>query len=374
MKNRNNSKLIITVLLVVCFALAGVAFSASPDKSEELSRHPVYSGYNFGKDGKTIDFALQPLAVPMGVIAEVIKRDMILSKDLKEKGFEIRFHPFSKGPDINYFIKRGDLEIATLGDTPAYTIAATHDVALTGLVKQGHSSIIARKRIQVNDLKGMKIGCMEGTTAHYNILIALHSAGMSEKDVELVRMELNELAGALEKGKIDAFSAWEPIPSAVLEKHRDYAVVQKFLNSSYILLTKSFAVRHPEEASLIMASYLRALRWMKKDEKNLIAAATWTRNAIEEFQKKPSIATVEQISEVTKREILHIADAPYIPKSDFEKGGNIFKAFEFLRSKGIIPQTADWDKIKTSLDRDIMADILLKPKKYKIDDFDYVTD
>jgi NitT/TauT family transport system substrate-binding protein len=372
MKNRYDSKLIFIVLLTAALTMAGVAFSASQDKPEDLSRHPVYSGYVFGKDEKTIDFATQPLATPMGVITEVMKRDMILSKGLKERGFEIRFYPFSKGPDINYFIKKGDLEVATMGDTPALTITATHDIFLTGLVKQGHSSIIAKKRIQVNDLKGMKIGYVEGTTAHYNILIALHSAGMNEKDVELIRMEPHELADALEKGKIDAFSAWEPIPSAALEKHRDYAVVQKFLNSSYILFTKAFTARHPEEVSLIMASYLRALRWMKKDEKNLIAAAAWTRNAIEEFQKKPSSATIEQISEVTKREILHIAEAPYIPKSDLEKGGNIFKAIEFLKSKGILPQTTDWEKIKTSLNREIMAEILLKPKKYKLDEFEYV--
>jgi ABC-type taurine transport system substrate-binding protein len=375
MKIRFDVRLFVCFIVLLAFLFAeAVAFSTSSDKSEDLSKHPVYSGYNFGKEDHVIDFATQPLASTMGVITELMRRDRILGAELKGQGIELRFHPFYKGVDINFFVRRGDIEIATLGDTPAITIASTYDAILAALTKQGYSSLIARKEMQITELKGRKIGYPAGSTAHFNLLIALYTAGMKESDVVHVAMEVNELPGAIEKGIIDAFSAWEPIPSAVLAKHREYAVVQKFLNSSYLAFTKSFVINHHGETALLMASYLRALRWMKKDEKNLFMAATWQQNALLKFQKKPSDSTVEQVSEILKREVLQIAEAPYIPLNDFDKNGNIFKAFEFLKSKGMIPQTVDWKKLKANLDRDIMAEVLSKPKKYKLDDFDYNTE
>jgi NitT/TauT family transport system substrate-binding protein len=361
------------VVLIAWFGMAGIALSAPQSKSEDLSSHPVYSGYNFGKEEKVIDFATQPLASTMGVITELMKRDRILREELKSRDREIRFHPFYKGPDINFFVRRGDIEIATLGDTPAITIASTYDAILAALVKQGYSSLIARDRMQINELKGRKVGYTAGSTAHYNLLIALHAAGMKELDIVHVMMDVNELPEALEKGRIDAFAAWEPVPSATLAKHREYAVVQKFLNSSYLIFAKSFVKNHPGETSLVIASYLRALRWMKKSEKNLLQAAEWYLSGRTEFDKKPSDATAAQIAAITRDEILQIAPAPYIPLNDFEKEGFVFKAFEFMKAKEVIPASASWEKLRENLNRSIMADVLSNTVKYRLDKFDYET-
>jgi NitT/TauT family transport system substrate-binding protein len=373
MKNRLSLKLIIFVVLTAFLSTGDVAFSASQDKPEDLSLHPVYSGYVFGKDEKVIDFATQPLAATMGVIAELMKRDRILRKELAGRGIEIRFHPFNKGPDINFFIRSGDIEIATLGDAPAIAIASTYDAILAALTKQGYSSLVARERMQINELKGRKVGYPAGTTAHYNLLIALHAAGMKESDIVHADMEVNELPEALEKRKIDAFAAWEPIPSATLAKHREYVVVQKFLNETYLTFTKSFVKNHPGETSLLIASYLRALRWMKKSETNLMTAAEWYLTGVTQYQKKPSTLSVAQVASLTSNEILKIAPAPYIPLNDFEKEGFISKTFEFMKAKGTIPDSATWEKLRNSLNRSIMEDVLSNTVKYRLDKFDYET-
>ena len=97
---------------------------------QNLANHPVYSRYSFGKaDEDVIDFGTQPLGVPLGVISEAIRYDAVLMKALKDQGLEMRFHPFLKGADLNFFLRRGDVEVALGGDMPALSAAATSQLS-----------------------------------------------------------------------------------------------------------------------------------------------------------------------------------------------------------------------------------------------------
>jgi len=176
--------------------------------AEDLDRHPIYSTYRFNRTAKTIYFGVQPLAVPIGVIAEAMKHDAVLRQDLQKSGYDIVFYPFFKGPDINFFFRKGSLDVTMVGDMPAMVLAATADVRIVGIAKLGNASLITTNVYrQLSDLKGKRIGFTEGTTAHYGLLIALETAGMSENDIQPVHMEVSDLAQALGDRKIDAFSA-----------------------------------------------------------------------------------------------------------------------------------------------------------------------
>ncbi|MDZ4163559.1 MAG: hypothetical protein U1C55_00360 [Smithellaceae bacterium] len=175
------------MVFIACLGMEGIALSASQSKAEDLSTHPVYSGYNFGKDEKVIDFGTQPLASTMGVITELMKRDGILRGELKGRGSEIRFHPFYKGADINFFVRNGEIEVATLGDAPAIAIASSYDAILVALVKQGYSSLIARERMLINELKGRKVGYTAGSTAHYIPLRDFERKGFVFQTFELLK-------------------------------------------------------------------------------------------------------------------------------------------------------------------------------------------
>jgi hypothetical protein len=150
-----NLKLFVFLFSLLAFFLAsGAVFPASPDEAEDLSNHPVYCRYNFGMEERVIDVAIQSLAAPLGVIAEVMRRDRILSEQLQGKGMEVRFHSFFKGADSNFFMKRGIVEIAMTGDTPAIILSATYDIVIAALVKQGQTALIAKKQMQISELKG----------------------------------------------------------------------------------------------------------------------------------------------------------------------------------------------------------------------------
>jgi len=360
-------------LSMLLFALLVVVFPhpALPEQPPDLKKNPVYSAYDFSRNKKTVIFGNQPLAVPVGVIGEVMKRDRILRRALKSAGWDIRFHSFLKGADINSFLVLGDIDAAMGGDMPTITTAATSDIVIAALAKQSFSSIIAKGQVLISDLAGRRIGYPAGSTAHYGLLIALSSVGMKESDVRMVPLDVNEMSEALAGNSIDAFTAWEPIPTIALGKHRDFAVVQRFLNSSYLYFARNFTQGNPKIAEEVVASFVRSLRWMRASSKNLLQAAEWTIQAGETLQGKPYGATAQQIAEITKSDILEIASSPEIPARLYERDGPVHKAFDFLKQQGKIGQPVTWERVRGSFDAALVKKVVADSALYRLEKFDY---
>jgi ABC-type nitrate/sulfonate/bicarbonate transport system substrate-binding protein len=369
-------KLLMPLILLLLFALPGVCMAgASPARGEEdLSRHPVYSRYNLTTDPKVINFATQPLAVPIGVIAEVMRRDRLLRMELAKMGYEIRFHPFLKGDDINFFFGQGKIAVAMGGDMPTIMAAASLDIVVTALAKQGFSSIVASNIATVADLKGKRIGYPPFSNAHYTLLSALSSVKLKETDVQLIPMDINRMVDALASHKIDAFVAWEPVPSVATKTGSSFRTIYRHQNSSYFYLSRAFADRHPEAASQMLAAMIRALHWMKKDERNLRQASAWMLDAGGRLQGKQIGLTADEIAVLTRRNILDITTQPTIPELDLTDRGTVRRKLDFLKNSGIVPVATATEKVLRSFDREMISRILTRPNKYRLESFDYETE
>lgn len=77
---------------------------------------------------------------------------------LAGEGLEIRFFPFFKGADVNFFLGRGDLEGGIGGDMPAITAAANFGVVVSSTAQQGFCSMVARKHMLTDELRGRRTG------------------------------------------------------------------------------------------------------------------------------------------------------------------------------------------------------------------------
>ncbi|MBI5739506.1 MAG: ABC transporter substrate-binding protein [Nitrospirae bacterium] len=354
------------VLLVVVSSV-----SAEAAESSDLSKHPIYSGYDFGKKEKVINLGTQPLYIPSGVIGEVMKRDRTLKNSLKKKGWEVRFHSFLKGEDINYFIKRGDIDAAMAGDMPTIMIASAGKIVVTALAQQGFTSIIATDYMEISELKGARVGYPSGSNAYYAFLVGLSLSGLKETDVKMIPYDIVELPAALSEEKIDAFTSWEPITTISLRNYNKFIVIQRYLSSGYFYIARSPTGRHPDMAEALTAAFMRALIWLRLDRNNLQKAAGWTLQAGEELQGAPLGLSALQIAEMTRSDILDIVSVPFIPARAYEAGGSIYSAFEFLKKIGKIPPEAAWDRVSGSFDNTILRKISLDPRRYEIYDFNY---
>ncbi len=372
--------LTVTSLLFLVFAVFFILGSikgdnkhkqAEIDPQKVLQNHPIYSGYEFRKGENVINIGVQPLWVPTGFITEALKRDTVLHKGLSTLGKELRFYSFLKGDDVNFFLKRGNIDVGIGGDMPAIRAASTFDVIIPVLIQQGFCSIVAKRHMLLKELKGESIGYAFGSNAHYALLNALAYEGINKSHVNLISMDVTEMPESLQKGEISAFSAWEPTPTITLNKYQENVVIHRSQSSGYMYFLKSFSDKHPEAMNQIVAAEIRAVKWMNNDIKNLMKASSWALSAGQELSGKKLALTVLQNVELAQKYILGLSSIPIIPSKYLEQGGPLQKEFKFLKDLGKIPMSVKWERSRNSFDRKIIREIIANSKKYRLDEFKY---
>ncbi|MRR34519.1 hypothetical protein EG829_07435, partial [bacterium] len=210
------------VCIIALFWLLGVipALAASPPSTSPT----------------VIDVGIQPMGYPVAIISAVMERDAVMHRDLAAINLTVNFIPYKKGNDMVELVGNDQLEAAFLGDMPTIRTIARTDVRIVGLVKQTFTSVVGRKIVTPGELKGKRIGYAIGSSAHHTLLQALRSAGLSEQDVQLVPLEINEMPQALADRRVDAFSGWEPAPSLARAKVPECRILFKGSSSDYFLV------------------------------------------------------------------------------------------------------------------------------------------
>lgn len=341
---------------------------------QDLSKHPTYSKYSFGQADNVIDVGMQPLAFTISVISEAMKRDTVLKTALAKQDLELRFHPFFKGADANFFLLRGDLEAVIAGDMPTITAAAVSDVTIVAQNLLGFNSIVADRPKLIKDLRGKRIGYAFGSAAHFNILQALSSEGLEETDVNLIQLNVNEMPEALVQGKIDAFSAWEPTPTIALAEFDEFVAIHRCLVSTFLYFSRSFANQYPQAVRQVVASQLRSIQWLRNRKSNIQQACGWTAQSQRDFAGQKTMLSTEQCISLLKGDLLDIGNVSSIPKQDLEVGGRLFGEFKFLKEFGKIPGEVGWNKVKSSFDLTVIKDVLVVPKEFQINTYEYAND
>lgn len=329
-----------------------------------------FEQYGLSSASPTVDLGTQPHGYPSGVISAVMRHDRLMNEALAKLGTPLRSHPFRRGADMISLLADQRLEAGLLGDVPTILAASRGDVWIIGLVKQTSTSIVARGEIQVRNLAGKRIAYVDTSSAHHTLLQGLRSAGLSEADVTLVPLPVDQMPDALEAGKIDAFAAWEPAPTAALARSAKNRTVFRGLSSDYFVISKAFEKRSPESARILIAGYVRAIEWMRRSQKNLEMAANW---AIADGRAFSALATevpVNQVMAITRREILNIPSAPVILNPS---GTPLLQSeFRFLKEKGKLPENGQWENIATALAYDGLGKVMSQPRQYELDTFDYL--
>lgn len=363
--------LIACLTLFGCSQQPGSGQGSPPNASSSAApAKPVkHDGYRFNT-AQRIDIGIQPLTLPEGSVAELMSRDRVLFKRLSRSGMQLQLVPFYKGKDIGDLIATGELEGGFFADMPALTAAATGDVVLLAMLKQGAASIVARRPMLVKELEGKRVGTAIGSAAHFTLLRALGNEGLTEKDVEIVPMEVSEMARALSSGRIDAFCAWEPTPSMAFASYPDFHLVHKGLNYGFLCLRRDFVARHPVEAREIVAAVARACLWMREPGQ-LEQVARWTIESATKFQGEPFSLKPEQMISITRRDLLEVQYSPRIPEALLREQEVPYQKFLFLKKIKKIPENVSWARVRSSIDIFMLREVMAESDRYDLRWFDY---
>jgi len=366
------------LFILLLFALILAFFIQNKDKLEtpssaevDLNKHPLYSLYQIQKQPKNINFAIQPLGVPIGAIAELFQRDEILQKALDKLGFKLNFYDFLKGSDINFFWDKG-LNIGMGGDMPTLMAAAHNEIIITSLIKQEFTSLVAREFSLLSDLKGKTVAVPLGSNAHYSVLRALKLENIDSQKVNIINLAVNEYAEALEQRKIDAFAAWEPFPALARLRYPEFVTIHKGLSTAYLFFSKELFSKNPEVLRLVLAAQIRAMSWINESKHNLFLASEWQLQSYEKITKKKSLLSVAENAELIRNGLLSISETPVIPLKSIDVNGFLHQAFLFLKHDNRIDESVSWNKVHQSFKPEILSDLFVKKQHYQLEQYSYL--
>lgn len=333
------------------------------------SAEQYFDHYGLAAASPELDLGVQPLGYPSSVISVVMRHDRILKKALAVSKQPLKTHPFKSGTDMLALLENQRLEAAVLGDMPTIIAASTANVWIAGITKQTSVAIVAKGNTQVRDLVGQRIGYVDASTSHYTLLQGLASAGISETKVKLVPLSVSEMPGALERGEIEAFAAWEPATSTSLGNSAENHVVLRGLSATYFVIQKDFEKRSPQSALYLVAGLVRAIEWMRRSHSNTEKAARWAMAETVSFSGKPATLSVAQIAAITHREILDVPSAPAILSNP--EMPTLKSEYQFLNQLGKLPPAGKWENVASALSYDGLAKVLAEPKTFQIHSYDY---
>ncbi len=186
----------------------------------------------------------------------------------------------------------------------------------------------------VADLKGKKVATPLASTSHYSLLAALDRAGLSERDVDVVDAEPDDIYAAWSRGDIDGAYVWNPNLAKIVADGGTVLVTSEELaregKTTYDLavVTDDFAAEHPDAVATWAGVQDRAVRLIKDDPDAAAAAIAAELN----IRPQEAKAQVGDLIFLTAQEQ---AGADYLGGGVAD---NLFATAEFNRRLGQIPE------------------------------------
>jgi len=135
-------------------------------------------------------------------------------------------------------INSGEADLATNAETQLLreSIVNNPDLRIIMTVTESFYRLVARKSAGITtlaDLKGKRVMTPANTSANYYLAAMLRTVGLSDEDVTIVPLPMqngdqtgmDQMSDALARGEVDAISIWEPEPEDAIRQLGDDAIV-----------------------------------------------------------------------------------------------------------------------------------------------------
>ena len=129
------------------------------------------------------------------------------------------------------------------------------------------TALVVRKDSPIKslaDLKGKKIAATKGTDPFLFTLRALHTAGLSRDDVEIVNLQHPDGRTALANGQVDAWAGLDPHMAAAQIDDGDRLLYRNvdFNTYGFLDVREDFLQQYPQTVSRVLKVYEKARVWI----------------------------------------------------------------------------------------------------------------
>ena len=226
-----------------------------------------------GGDKASAGKPASPVTLRVGDQSKTIELPLTLSGENKGTSYGLSFNNFADGPHMNAAFSANRLDVGYMGDTPVLLANASNAGITAVAVAEttvNSQTIYARSGSGIHtpaDLKGKKIAVTVGTSLHGYLLRQLDSAGLTQKDVQLVNVPVTSLVTTFASGQVDAVVYVTQYRAAVTAQSPDaYQIQTAALPQFSVLLAAKAALKDPAKRAAIedlIIRYARAEAWPK---------------------------------------------------------------------------------------------------------------
>lgn len=130
----------------------------------------------------------------------------------KKAGLKPDIKVFNNGPIQIQALGAGDLDFGYIGPGAMWLPASGRSKVVAIDTLTTADRVIGQPGIaSLQDLKGKKVGVVQGTSSEMVLNLALKKAGMSPKDIQEVPMDASTIVSVFDAGKIDGAAIWYPM-------------------------------------------------------------------------------------------------------------------------------------------------------------------
>jgi sulfonate transport system substrate-binding protein len=183
----------------------------------------------------------------------------------------------------------------------------------------------------IADLKGKKVAVTRGTDPFVFLLRALDSAGLSERDIELVPLQHPDGKAALERGDVDAWAGLDPLMATSELQNGTQLFFRKPDWNTYGVLNvrEEFATRYPEHVKTVLAAYEQARARAQAEPRELAASLI-----------KEAGLTLQVAARVLERTDLSSSEIGDTQKTAISAAGDVLKRSAVIKAEADVPAVA----------------------------------
>ncbi len=198
------------------------------------------------------------------------RQNQDLERVLTPLGWDVQWIEFQFGPPMLEAMRVGSIDLGAVGDTPPVFAQAAHaDLLYVSALRSGSQAILLPPGSAIQtpaDLKGKKLACGRGSSAHNFAIKALEKAGLRYDEVEMIHLGPADAGAAFQRGAIDAWAIWDPY-FALFEQRPG---VRTLLTNteigeqhSFFMGRKAFVQANPALTATALEAFAVACAWMR---------------------------------------------------------------------------------------------------------------
>jgi len=214
------------------------------------------------------------VTAPLNVPSVLDKEKGYYEAAYKEMGSSLEYSKIDSGADQTAALASGDIHILNAVGGSSVLLAAANgaDIAIISMYSTAPKAFaMFSNDDNINspeDLKGLKIAGPKGTNLHELLVAYLATAGMTEKDVEYINMDIPSSIAALEGNSIDV-----ALVGGTAAYNMEKSGVHKITDGEGLIAatiltatSRAFAEKHPEVIETFRKTQNEIVKYMSENE------------------------------------------------------------------------------------------------------------